>query len=254
MAPRPDPRLRPSREQPPRDHIWITTAGPFTYDLTHDNARFEIPEKSGPLAPEWVTVRRNPATDPVAEDRSDTLECQHLELQFRKKPPEKPGPTKPPPAASATPGDALQLEWMHAWGSKVTLVSRSERVEARGLDLFHQALTHTTVLKGDPATLDKHGEKPDRDDRMVAPELEVIEDKEHETQHVTARGAGSIHMADSTTGKQTRHGAGKSSSSRSGKADSTCSRSRAMWPWWRMTRRCSTMRWPTKPWWPASRS
>jgi len=203
---------RPPAAGPPRpgtpakDHIWITTAGPFVYDLPRDNARFDIPEKAGLLAPEWVTVHRNPPTDPVAEDRSDTLECQHLELQFCRKPPERPAGNTPPPAPDTGPADSHQLEWMHASGNKVTLLSRSERVEAKGNDLFHRAPTHTTVLKGGPATLDKRDEKAGRDgDRIVAPELELIEDKEHGTQHVTARGAGSIHMADSDTGRQTRH-------------------------------------------------
>ena len=64
---------------------------------------------------------------------------------------------------------------------------------------------HTTVLKGEPAVLDKHGEKAGtQGDQIIAPELELIEDKEQGTQHVTARGPGVIHMSDDT-GKQTRH-------------------------------------------------
>jgi lipopolysaccharide export system protein LptA len=199
--PKPPATGRPKAAPPPRDHIHITTAGPFNYDLTRNLGRFDIPERESQLAPEWVTVVRNPKSD-YDEKKEDRLQCQHLELQFRRKPAEPATPGAPPAAEGQ--GANLETEWVHAWGNKITIESPGEHVYAEGNDLLHQALTHTTVLKGEPeAQLLKDG------DQINAHELEMIEHKDRATdktsQQVTARGRGSIHLIDRATQKRLRH-------------------------------------------------
>ena len=186
---------QPKPAAAPKDHIWITTAGKFAYDLAENHGRFDVPERASPLAPELVVVRRNPPLSPNDVDKSDTLECEHLELQFRRKGPE--GPAQP---AAEGQGANLEIDWIHAWGSKLHLTSTEQHVEAWGNDLVHQALTHTTVIKGEPEAL-----LTKEQDRIHAPELEMIQDKEKGTQHVTARGKGSIHMWDEKANKYTLH-------------------------------------------------
>ena len=45
-----------------------------------------------------------------------------------------------------------QIEWVHAWGQYVLLTSDEEKLEARGTELFHDAIAKTTTLTGaDPA-------------------------------------------------------------------------------------------------------
>ncbi len=191
------PEVKPGQPKPPpapKDHIWITTAGKFAYDLAQNHGRFDIPERESPLAPELVTVRRNPESD-----KSDMLECEHLELQFRRKPEGVAQPPTPPPATEGQ-GPNLEIDWIHAWGNKLHLDSRDQNVKAWGDDLVYQALTHTTVIKGEPeARLTKD------EDKIHAHELEMIQDKEKGTQKVTARGKGSIHMWDKTAKKHIRH-------------------------------------------------
>jgi lipopolysaccharide export system protein LptA len=197
----PKPPAPGQPKAPPRDHIHITTAGPFSYDLTRNLGRFDIPERQSQLAPEWVTVVRNPKSD-YDEKKEDRLRCEHLEMQFRRKAPETPAPGAPPPAEGQ--GAGLETEWVHAWGGKVTVESPSERVYAEGNDLLHNALTQTTVLKGDPeAQLLKDG------DQINAREVELIQHKDRvsgkSTQQVTARGPGSVHLTDRATQKRLRH-------------------------------------------------
>jgi hypothetical protein len=199
----PPPAGQPHPGPAPRDHIHIVTDGPFEYDLPRNHARFDIPEKAGPLTPEeWVSVTRHPGND-RDEAKQDTLKCQHLELQFRRKAPD---PTaKPAPAAEPDgQGPNLEIEWVHATGSKVTLTSGEQHVTGVGNDLFHQAMTHTTVFKGDPEVwLVKEL------DEIRARELEMVElkgkGKEKGTQQVTATGKGSIHLWDKKANKRVLH-------------------------------------------------
>ncbi len=183
----------------PKDHIWITTGGPFVYDVEKNHARFDVPERKSLLAPELVTVRRNPPLGRDEVDKSDTLECEHLELQFRRKEPEAPAQAATPPPAEGQ-GPNLEIDWIHAWGSRLYLNSEEQHVKAWGNDLVYQALTHTTVIKGDPEAL-----LTKEEDKIHARELEMIQDKEKGTQHVTARGKGSLHMWDKKTNKYTLH-------------------------------------------------
>src|SRR5207237_1061383 len=77
---------------------------------------------------------------------SDYLECEHLELQFRRKAAES-------PQAHGDRTPALEIETVHATGALVVLASEGESLHAHGTDFFHNALTKMTRLKGDPKTL-----------------------------------------------------------------------------------------------------
>lgn len=129
-------------------HITITTDGPFTYYVTQERAEFDV---SGPGAfsnladyTNWVDVIRE-----HDQHLQDTLKCQHLELQFRRKQPA--GATAPP-----SPGDSaessLDVETAHATVSgdrELKIHSDAENLEAWGKDLTFNNQTKTTILKGE---------------------------------------------------------------------------------------------------------
>jgi hypothetical protein len=206
---------KPAAAQP-KDHIHITTAGPFVYDLTQSRARFDIPDKPSELAPEWVTVVRNPKGDDD-EKKEDRLECQHLELQLRRRASDAPAPQGNGPAGN------MDIEWVHAWGNRVQIVSGEQQLTGQGNDLFYQVVsaeTRTTILKGEPeAWLVKAL------DEIHARELELTDTKarpgERGTQQMSARGIGRIHLWDKTARKHLRHARWKEkfASSRDGELD-----------------------------------
>jgi hypothetical protein len=201
------PAAKPAAPKPapgPRDHILITTNGPFVYDLPTTHARFDIPEKGNPFSREVVTVQRNPPLKEGAVNKSDKLDCEHLDLQLRRKVPEAASPASALAVESASQGPNLDIEWAHAWGKTIHLESHEQQIWSNdGNDLFYQALTHTSVLKGTPrATL--HKDK----DTIAAPVLEMIDQRDQKdrgTQRVTATGAGSIHMAAQKAGQSPMH-------------------------------------------------
>lgn len=206
--PKPAPR--------PKDHIWITTAGPFVYDLARNHGRFDVPEKPSQLAAERVTVYRNPNDNRREADREDKLDCEHLELQFRRKTAEGATAGGAPAPAAGDQGPSLEIEWVHAWGSEITIKSAEEYLHARGNDLFYQAPTRTTVLKGEP-----EAELLKDLDEIHARELKMIDQPDKGPQQVTATGAGSIHLSDKKTGKRVLHARWKEKfvSARDGKQD-----------------------------------
>src|SRR5262249_40407587 len=155
---------QPKSAPAPKDHIWITTTGPFAYDLARNNGRFDIPEKPSGIAPEKVVVHRNPK-NPL----HDELECEHLELQFRRKTPAPQARSGAQPPQADDAGPNLEIEWAHAWGKKVVIESKEEQLTAEGNDLYHEAGPHKTVLKGTP-----HAGLLKEFDEIRAPELEMI--------------------------------------------------------------------------------
>src|SRR5262249_25464012 len=107
----------------------IKTHGPFSYDLLKDFARFDIPSKRPGLLDEHVVVTRVNPPDKGMAPKLDSLECEHLELQFRKK--EAEASATPPPrgksSAKRSPqtdqASNLQVETAHATGRSVKLTS-----------------------------------------------------------------------------------------------------------------------------------
>jgi hypothetical protein len=171
-----------------RDHVHIRTSGPFSYNLQKNFARFDIPDNPKRQFAEQIDVIRNPELK-----QQDHLVCEHLELQFRRKNAETNRPGNSEDSALD-----LEIETAHATGKEVTLTSDAESLDAYGNDLFYDARTRQTILKGDPEMrLFKEGNE------IHAPELEIVDQKG--AQQVSARGAGRFHLLDKRTGKRTMH-------------------------------------------------
>lgn len=173
--------------------VVIKTQGPFVYDVLTDRARFDISQHPGPY-PNNVEVRRK-----QQGECWDQLICDHLELQFTRKPPAKePKGSKPAQPPAQDRGADLQIETAHAYGSQVTVTSDSECLTAIGNDLVYDARTRETTLKGSPNMIAmKDGNE------IVARELVLRSaDERKEDQQARARGPGRIGMLDKTTGER----------------------------------------------------
>jgi hypothetical protein len=152
----PIPETRGNAE-PRKAHVMITTNGPFAYDVPRDQARFDIPAGNRPN--EQVAVRRIHELGKGSE-LNDQLFCEHLELQFRRKP--RPD-LKTAASSAASSGDNRddhttdrEIESAHATGQKtVILTLDSEYLDVQEAnDLVYHAATPTrgpeTTLKGNP--------------------------------------------------------------------------------------------------------
>ena len=181
-------------------HVVIHTEGPFTYDLKKELAWFDTPPAnvgSVPVAPEQVIVMRETMAD--GGKKIDQLTCDHLELQFRKKPTTPHAGSK---TASSTGGK--EIDWAVATcraGKEVVLALDTQMMEAYGSEMHYRGKTDTagpqTILKGTPVRAAKEGHK------IVAPELHLTgADKLGNGQKMVAKGAGHIHMFD---GKNPQH-------------------------------------------------
>jgi lipopolysaccharide export system protein LptA len=179
---------------PAKDHVQITTQGPFTYDVPKDLAVFEISFKPSPL-PSRVHVIRNH----LETGKTDELYCDRLELQFHR---------KPPPADPSRPGAAdersldLEIETAHAvqlQEDPVSLVSYAEMFNASCHDLFYDARTKETTLKGNPVVAMKEG------NLIRSSELLLIAADEKRPQQARAKGPGQIDMLDKGSGNKTLH-------------------------------------------------
>jgi hypothetical protein len=137
----------------------------------------------------------------------DQMDCEHLELQFRKKTPTA-APTsknvaKQPPADDKTAN--LEIETVHATGKLVVLASEAETLDAKGTDFFYNAVTRQTILKGDPKVNPLHVNNKTfglwilkEGNEIYANELELMNQKG--AQAASARGPGCIRLLDKTTG------------------------------------------------------
>jgi lipopolysaccharide export system protein LptA len=192
-------------EKPPakadRSLIVITTHGPFTYNALKDLAVFDVPASPRGQFPEQVLVNRY-----LEPDKRDQLICEHLELQFRRRPA---APAESPPAKAegleqkneakqSKAEGGLEIESAHATGKEVTLTSDAEVLEAHGNDFTYNALTQQTTLKGDPEMWAlKEGNE------IHARELQITNQKG--AQQGTALGPGRIDLLDKQTGKRPLH-------------------------------------------------
>lgn len=177
---------------PEKSRVVITTYGPFVYDVERDRARFDIPA-AGPTSPnqlpEQVQVTRF-----APQDKKDTLDCEHLELQFGRK-----KPVNNAPAADADEhGMNREIESVHATGKVVFLRSQSENLDAKGNDFTYDARTRLSILRGDPQEgmwAMKEG------DEIYARELQLTDHKENGVE-VLALGPGRIQAFDKQSGKR----------------------------------------------------
>lgn len=180
-----DGRVPPAQRaaQADKAQIKIMTQGPFRYDLLKDQATFDISHHSGPR-PNVVTVDRFQEM----QDKTDHLECDHLEIQFRR----KNGATA---QVADGHGEGLDIETARATGKEVILTSDAEMLEAHGNDFFHDKKASLSILKGRPRMWAvKEGNE------IEAPELQLLDVKGAE--QATALGAGHIRMLDKKTGER----------------------------------------------------
>lgn len=127
-----------------RSNVQITTAGAFVFTVGADAdvARFERKPVTNPgERPGFVQVVRPQIKDGATY--LDRLDCDFLELSFAHKAAPNPAPTN-----KGEPG--ANLQWIHAWGQYVVVTSQSENLQAHGNDLYHDAATKQTTLKGTP--------------------------------------------------------------------------------------------------------
>lgn len=180
---------------PAKALITIRTQGPFNYDLNTDRARFDISQHPGPY-PNFVSVsRQNEPRGPY-----DHLECEHLELQFRRKNAVKPAGEPAAPATNDNTGTELEIETAHATGKQVTLASNTEALTVFGNDLTYNTITRESVIKGAPEMVAM------KDcNEIYAPELVLIGIGDKNGQQATAKGPGRIEMHDRGSGRRTLH-------------------------------------------------
>ena len=120
-----------------KSEVVIRTRGPFTYDVRTDRATFEMLQTQ---RANFVTVDR---IDKV-EGKLDSLACEHLEVQFRRK------SAAAGPRAAEGAAEGLDVETARATGKEVVLTSDAEFLEAHGTDFFYDKRTRQSILKGSP--------------------------------------------------------------------------------------------------------
>jgi lipopolysaccharide export system protein LptA len=191
------------------NHVLITTLGRFAYDVLPDGdrARFDRLPPAASALPDCVRVVRPIVRGPDATF-NDQLECDTLEMQFAHKDlPVAPGPAARAAAPAGNPlasrpagkdEDHPAINWAHAWGQFVVVTSDEEKLEARGNDLYYDARTKATTLKGVPemvAVKDGH--------EIHAPELVMYGTEAKDGRHAEARGAGHFRFVDRAGTKRT---------------------------------------------------
>jgi hypothetical protein len=208
-----DPARQPAGEAA---RIHIETPGRFEYEIfkDHDMARFDVPKDADqPNSPQDVTVTR--INEQNGNVLNDMLVCKHLELRLKRR------NNDAPVSRDAAPGEqGLEIETAHATGPDVTLTSDAEKLDAHGVDFFHDAAQKLTILKGAP-----YMEANKEDSLIQAPELRIqdvpLPDSGNAAtpvasakkgkpqpktfQQIQASGPGCIHMTNKTTGKQNTH-------------------------------------------------
>jgi len=176
---------QPERQNPeasPRAKVRIDTQGPFFYDVVKERAQFDVSKHPSNFH-NRVTVTRY-----HEDNKYDVLDCERLELQFRR---------KNPSGTSAVREDRsmdLDIEHAHATGKEVILISDLESLAAHGNDFFYDARTGLSTLKGDPVFAAKEGNE------LYARELQLLNQKG--AQQATALGPGAIALLDKSSGKR----------------------------------------------------
>ncbi|MBV9122330.1 MAG: hypothetical protein JO112_03080, partial [Planctomycetes bacterium] len=194
-AKNPNPKAAPAVAS--KSHITIRTEGPFDYNVLQDYAEFHTSQSPSSL-PKGVDVTRE-----HEDGQWDHLLCDHLILQFhRKENPQAPAPT----SATDSRNLDLEIENAHATadlGKEIFLSSNKEALDAFGKDLYYDARTHTTILKGEtgpmfPLATSFRPMKAVKDLNVIyARELQMVEGPTG--REATALGPGKIDLWDKKT-------------------------------------------------------
>jgi lipopolysaccharide export system protein LptA len=183
-----------------KDHVQITTQGPFTYDVHKDFARFDISHKPTSLPSRVHVTRRHLETG-----NRDDLDCDRLDLQFQRK--EAP-PGQAPPSETEDRAVSMEIESAEALqtqGDSVEIVSYEEVFNASCHRLRYDSRTKKTTLWGNAGKSDINMVAMKDGNMILAPELQLISADTNTPQQVIAKGPGQIDMTDKATGNKTLH-------------------------------------------------
>jgi lipopolysaccharide export system protein LptA len=213
-----------------KTHLHIMTNGKFVYDLIREACRFDAPVTRGPLDDRVKIYRYVPRPkDPIAEvlpppkrlepspmpaepprkvEDVDVLICDHFDIQFRKKTPEK-GAKTPAKAANGQvdQGGDKEIEFAIATadsGHTVWLEMIADKTDATAFEMHYFGATPDsgprTILKGQPVLAHREGHE------IITPELHLrAADKNGNGQEVFAKGPGEMHLLDKAAGRRTTH-------------------------------------------------
>ncbi len=180
----------------PKSQLHIVCPGSFVYDVPKDMAVFERPSPTAkPLTPDPIVITRS------LGGLDDVLDCDRLEMQFRKKSATADDATTYGAAGDAGGNDRRvhkEIESAVASarpGNQVHLTMETENLDAFCRELHYRCATDTngpeTILRGEPllATKDAH--------QIQARELHLIgADKNGAGQKALVKGPGQIDLFD----------------------------------------------------------
>jgi lipopolysaccharide export system protein LptA len=176
-----------------KDEVVISTDGPFSYNVAKDQARFEISHRRSTF-PGRVQVIREHQNSQL----KDELKSDQLDLQFKRK-----NPNDQLTKAAAADDRSVELEIESAHASQlhepVEVASEYQGLNTSSHDLYYDAPSRKTLLKGDPVHVMKDGNE------IVAQEVLLTGIDKKESQQATAKGPGVIHLLDRDTGRRTLH-------------------------------------------------
>jgi lipopolysaccharide export system protein LptA len=177
-----------------KDHVVITTDGPFHYDVGKDKARFDISHRQSPLSSRVHVTREHQNST-----ATDELYCDRLDLQFQRK-----NASSQQLRSVGAEDRSVELEIESADASQlyepVKLSSDLQGLTASGHDLHYDARTRQSTLTGNPQI---HAMKDGNE--ILAHELVLTGIDKKETQQAKARGPGKIDMLDRAKGNRTLH-------------------------------------------------
>ncbi len=186
-APSPGPNSRPAKTP-----VVIRSAGRFFYQVEPGEGceadRAEFTQRVN-------VIRRQESTPTPPEKKPhpegtyfDQLDCEQLVLQFRRHDPGN--------AASVEDRTRrLDLVSAHATGPMVELSSDAERLHATGTDLFYDAGTRRTVLKGEPLmTAERDGSRLWARSLTLETATEKVPGNKTQLREVRAQGPGEIKL------------------------------------------------------------
>ena len=184
-------------EAPEKAHLVVTTSGPFHYDTNKKLATFDRAPgaDAGPASSDrdvHVTREHKGGDHP----KYDTLQCDHLELQFRDKTDVDPKAPRDPQAPDKEIDSALAT--IQSKDKELVLTMETEKLKAWGAELHYRSPTASTgpqtILKGSPGT-PMHAVKDGHE--IEARELHLIgADKHGNGQQAFAKGPGQIDIYD----------------------------------------------------------
>src|SRR5262245_21951493 len=176
--------------------------------MQRETARFDAPRANNGMNHDRVQVTRHEKAQPKPGEvvRTDQLECDHLDLQFRRK--TSPAPKSGEPKAAVTePSQSKEIDFALATadpGQIVEVRSESEDLHAFAAEMRYYSATAAsgarTTLKGSPVHALRQGH------RIECVELDLkAADKNGNGQQVFAKGPGRIDLLDKQTGRHSVH-------------------------------------------------